>query len=296
MESSGSSSLPFIFPSLSLDNSPILSSQHILVDSIPILSLSNSNSTSTTNTTSSTKSSSIPSNAWNLPFFLNEPRTLTSFELLPPEIIEEIAFHLCRHRPFGPPIHLLPFLSVSRRIYSVLGPRNEGFYADLFKERFDWKSVERRWNELNVIEDRREKRDLLESVSEVKADADLTLSYGSFTRSSSPGYMPTSTSPWRPLTSKDLCIELKRRCLVLSRLRSAALSKAIPPSSSRPSSPRLHASTPGEYKSALGEPDELTQNLWTAYLMLLENGKPSLILSVIHINILLPLLYQMERI
>jgi hypothetical protein len=64
---------------------------------------------------------------------------------LPPELIEQVAFQLCRQTPQGPPSALVPFLLVSRRIYAVLGPRNEGFYSDLFKERFDWKSVERRW-------------------------------------------------------------------------------------------------------------------------------------------------------
>lgn len=68
-----------------------------------------------------------------------------SLETLPPELIEQIAFQLCRQTPQGPPTPLLSLLLVSRHIYNVLGPRNEGFYSDLFKERFDWKSVERRW-------------------------------------------------------------------------------------------------------------------------------------------------------
>lgn len=218
---------------------------------------------------------------------------ISALETLPPELIEQIAFQLCRQTPQGPPTPLLSLLLVSRHIYNVLGPRNEGFYSDLFKERFDWKSVERRWAtvrqpcvrlggrltglrraQMKTIEDKREKRALLEGVTEVRADEDLKLTYGSFTRASSPSDIPVSSSTWRPLTSKDLAIEFKRRCTVLTRLRSAGLSGVIPPNSSRPSSPRLQAMpTVGEYRSALGEPDELTQNLWTCYFMLLENGE-----------------------
>lgn len=128
---------------------------------------------------------------------------------------------------------------------------------------------------LKTIEDRREKRAMLqEETNEFRPDDDLKLTFGSFTRASSPSDVPFSASPWRPLTSKDLAVEFKRRCTVLTRMRSAALSGVIPPNSSRPSSPRLHPSAGlgEEYRSALGEPDELTQNLWTCYLMLLENG------------------------
>lgn len=126
--------------------------------------------------------------------------------------------------------------------------------------------------QMKNIEDKREKRALLENVTEVRP-ADIKLTYGSFTRPSSPSdLIPESTSPWRPLTSKDLAAEFKRRCTVLTRLRSAAMSGQIPPTSSRPSSPRLQAFTPGGNRTTLTEPDELTQNLWTCYLMLLENG------------------------
>lgn len=207
---------------------------------------------------------------------------LPSFEALPPELLEQIAFQLCRQTPHGPPTALLSLLCAGRSFYDVLGPRNEGFYADLFKERFDWRSAERRWKVMRDIEGKREKRMLLDEVSEVRADADLVLNpAGSFTRSSSPTaseYVPTSSSPWRDLTSKDLALEFKRRNTVLTRMRTAVLSGMIPPSSSRPNtpragSPRLSPMTPtGNFKLPVLEPDELTQNLWTCYLMLLENG------------------------
>lgn len=201
--------------------------------------------------------------------------TLSLIESLPPELIELIAFALCADVPLGPPTTLAPLLLVSRRFYAVLGPANDGFYSDLFKQRFDWRSVERRWGVMQRTEERREKRDLLDGVMEVplRPDDDLKLTYGSFTRPSSPSDIPHSSSSWRPLTSKDYAIELRRRCTVLTRMRSAAQSGVIPPNSSRPSSPRLEPlSAPGQYKSTLGEPDDLTQNLWTCYLMLLENG------------------------
>ncbi|GAA6064557.1 hypothetical protein JCM10212_005784, partial [Sporobolomyces blumeae] len=73
-------------------------------------------------------------------------RPESSFERLPPELIEQVAFALCREsRRHGPPSELVHLLLVSKRFNDVLGPRNKGFYAGLFKERFDWKGVERRW-------------------------------------------------------------------------------------------------------------------------------------------------------
>ncbi|KAK4698759.1 hypothetical protein P7C70_g7510, partial [Phenoliferia sp. Uapishka_3] len=196
---------------------------------------------------------------------------LPPFLTLPNELIELIAFALCDQVPLGPPTTLAPLLLVNRHFYDVLGPRNDGFYSDLFKQRFDWKSVERRWTTMRNAEDKREKRSLLDGVT-VRPDDALKLTYGSFTRPSSPSDVPHSTSPWRPLTSRDYAIEFKRRCVVLTRMRTAAQTGVIPPNSSRPSSPRLEPlSAPGHYKSSLGEPDDLTQNLWTCYLMLLEN-------------------------
>ena len=70
----------------------------------------------------------------------------SSIESLPYELIEQIARAVCRSSPNGPPATLLNLLVLSRRFYDVLGPRNEGFYAELFRERFDWKSAERRWS------------------------------------------------------------------------------------------------------------------------------------------------------
>lgn len=206
--------------------------------------------------------------------------TEPSFENLPPELIENVVAEVLRLTPEGPPSDLLNLLVLSKTIYSAL--IQDGFYSDLFKERFDWKSVERRWRTMREIEDKREKRMLLEEVSSVRATDELVLNpAGSFTRSHSPNsdYITTSSSPWRKLTSKDLAIEFKRRYTVMSRMRTAALSGAIPASSSQPNtprngSPRMNAMTPtGPFKMSIAEPDELTQNLWTVYLMLLENGQ-----------------------
>lgn len=184
----------------------------------------------------------------------------------------------------------------SRRFYEVLGPKNHGFYADLFKERFDSRSIERRWAlvrlsplllpsplailtstrlQMHNIEEKREKRALLSSLPELEPDDDLHINaHSSFiTRPSSPSeYSIQNKSPWAPLTNRDYAAEFKRRCQVLTKMRRAAQSGAIPPSSSRPSSPRLQAFTPKNGRTRLSEPDELTQNLWTCYLMLIENG------------------------
>ncbi|BGP53908.1 hypothetical protein JCM8202_006101 [Rhodotorula sphaerocarpa] len=203
-----------------------------------------------------------------------EERTpLSVMECLPPELIEAIGHAVCRLNPVGPPTEIRSLLLLSRRFYEVLGPSNAGFYANLFKERFDYRSAERRWAQMYHIEQRREKRDLLESLPEVKPDVGLQLDPDvSFTRPASPSAeVLESKSPWRPLTNRDYATEFKRRCTVLTRMRIAAESGQIPPSSSRPSSPRLQAFTPQAGKAKLQEPDELTQNLWTCFLMLLEN-------------------------
>ena len=138
-------------------------------------------------------------------------------------------------------------------------------------------------NRMKSIEDRREKKALLAAVIELRPDEDLKFeALGSFTRPTSPDDIPpASTSVWRPLTSKDLAAEFKRRCVVLTKMRTAAKLGHIPPTSSRPSSPRLQAqqlfgmspAEAGNKKLKLPEPDELTQNMWTCYLMLLENGE-----------------------
>lgn len=136
---------------------------------------------------------------------------------------------------------------------------------------------------MKAIEDRREKKALLAAVTELRPDEDLKFeALGSFTRPTSPeSFSPASTSIWRPLTSHDLAIEFKRRCVVLTKMRTAAKQGHIPPTSSRPSSPRLQAqqlfgmspTEAGKTKLRVPEPDELTQNMWTCYLMLLENGQ-----------------------
>lgn len=216
---------------------------------------------------------------------------VSPIESLPFELLEKIAAAVCRQTPIGPPTAIISLLVLSKRFYDVLGPRNEAFYADLFRERFDWRSAERRWAQvgqhgcrtktaadlsvwqMKTIEDKREKKALLAGATETRPAEDLKLTFGSFTRPSSPSeHIEESSSPWRPFTSKDLAVELKQRCAVLTRIRRASVDGQIPPSSSRPSSPRLQACTPGGKRTSLSEPDELTQNLWTCYLMLLENG------------------------
>ncbi|GAA5845294.1 hypothetical protein JCM11251_006391 [Rhodosporidiobolus azoricus] len=208
---------------------------------------------------------------------------LSTFESLPPELIELIGRAVCRLTPVGPPSELRHLLVLSRRFYEVLGARNAGFYADLFKERFDSRSIERRWALMRNIEEKREKRALLSALPENKPDVALELDpLSAITRPSSPfdHSAPFGSkgddSPWRPLTNRDYAAEFKRRCAVLTKMKRAASSGSIPPSSSRPSSPRLQAFTPKNGRTRLSEPDELTQNLWTCYLMLTENDGKNL--------------------
>ena len=67
------------------------------------------------------------------------------FESLPAELIEAVAKAVARLDRVGPPAQLGTLILLSRRFHDVLGSRNAGFYADLFKERFDAGSLERRW-------------------------------------------------------------------------------------------------------------------------------------------------------
>lgn len=72
-------------------------------------------------------------------------------ESLPPELIEAVGHAVCRLTPFGPPSELRSLLVLSHRFYDVLGPSNAGFYANLFKERFDYHSAERRWAQVRLV-------------------------------------------------------------------------------------------------------------------------------------------------
>lgn len=77
-----------------------------------------------------------------------EKSRYATFERLPPELIERIARWLIRSTTTtGPPAGVVTLLLISKRFDYVLNlKRNKGFYADLFKERFDSGPVERRWS------------------------------------------------------------------------------------------------------------------------------------------------------
>ncbi|GAA6016630.1 hypothetical protein JCM11491_006024 [Sporobolomyces phaffii] len=212
------------------------------------------------------------------------------FERLPPELIELVAQAVVRETNLvGPPRGLVNLLLVSKRFDRVLGfKHNKGFYAELFKERFDTAGVERRWSTMRTIQEKREKLELLQTLPESRPSLQeavhLNPAY-SFTRPSSPTSAVAGdpfASPWDPLTNRDYANELVRRSTVLTKMRTAATQggffpnriAAVPPS--RPTSPRLMSFTPTRGTTKLCEPDELTQNLWTCYLMLLENDGKNL--------------------
>ncbi|GAA5970151.1 hypothetical protein JCM11641_000289 [Rhodosporidiobolus odoratus] len=226
----------------------------------------------------------------------SEPQLPSTIERLPPELIELIAKAVCRCTPVGPPQDLRHLFLLSKRFYDVLG-QNAGFLASLFKERFDYAGIERRWAQMHRIQEKREKRALLDALPDFKPDDDLQLNpFSSFTRPSSPSsFLPDrDTSPWRPLTNKDYAAEFKRRCVVLTKIRKAAIGGAIPPTSSRPCSPRMQAFTPKNGRTKLSEPDELTQNLWTCFLMLTENDGRNLphLLDYAHLRTYMRLFYD----
>ena len=287
----------------------------------PSLPLSQSLSSFTLSSSTSPLPTPLPSSLVP-PTSLPQPATrpYTPFERLPPELIELIAYSLCRSTStVGPPQGLVQLLLVSKRFEGVLSfKRNKGFYSGLFKERFDQKSIERRWNIVRVlslsfslltlevgadrkrvyqmrnIEEKREKLHLLQTLPDTKPSGEIHLNpSSSFTRPSSPSshsldddrheheydkpsLSPTLDSPWCPLTNRDYAFELKRRCSILTQMRRSVKEGGFFEKggigSSRPASPRSISFTPRRGTSRLFEPDELTQCLWTTYLMLLENG------------------------
>jgi len=60
-------------------------------------------------------------------------------------LLELVGLSLCRLEPAGPPREVVNLLLTCKRFNLMLGKGNDGFYADLFRERFDYLSVSRRW-------------------------------------------------------------------------------------------------------------------------------------------------------
>ncbi|KAK7045409.1 hypothetical protein VNI00_007662 [Paramarasmius palmivorus] len=70
------------------------------------------------------------------------PHTLGS---IPPEILEQIAYHVDADTFLGPPSSIIPFLSVNRWTYSSLSlSSNTGLYARIFLRKFDISAATRR--------------------------------------------------------------------------------------------------------------------------------------------------------
>jgi hypothetical protein len=69
----------------------------------------------------------------------------TSFESVPHEVLENIAFYAVAGSPLGPPRELVPLLLVNRRLYtSLASDANPHLYARIFAEKFDTAALLRR--------------------------------------------------------------------------------------------------------------------------------------------------------
>lgn len=124
------SSLPLAFPGLSIHSPPPSNPGDPLTPSTQ-----NPPSTNHSQPPSiSTYFDSLPSLAQAPPIFR-----------LPQELLELVGLELCRLRRSGPPSELVSVLLTCKRFNLMLGKGNDGFYADLFRERFDYASVCRRW-------------------------------------------------------------------------------------------------------------------------------------------------------
>ncbi|KIJ60887.1 hypothetical protein HYDPIDRAFT_169933 [Hydnomerulius pinastri MD-312] len=69
----------------------------------------------------------------------------TSLELVPQEVLEQIAFFTATQSLIGPPTQLLPLLGTSRSIYQSLSfEQNPYLYARIFEYKFDVRAAIRR--------------------------------------------------------------------------------------------------------------------------------------------------------
>ncbi|KAG8933634.1 hypothetical protein FRC02_011457 [Tulasnella sp. 418] len=129
---------------------------------------------------------------------------------IPPELLDEISYHVVTHTPLGPPSGLLPLLLTCKNIQNSLSG-SLSLYSRIFRSQFDIKALERRF-------------------------------------------------PRDWLTSQVLVHELRRRWVVLKRIRHTA---------------RLwrnrHKYDGPAPLWARDEVGNMTDELWTAFLMLLES-------------------------
>ncbi|ESK93284.1 hypothetical protein Moror_14547 [Moniliophthora roreri MCA 2997] len=71
--------------------------------------------------------------------------TTSILESIPPEILEQIAYHVAVDSFLGPPSNIISLLSISRRMYSCLSPSsNTCLYAKIFSHKFDLLAAMRR--------------------------------------------------------------------------------------------------------------------------------------------------------
>jgi hypothetical protein len=69
---------------------------------------------------------------------LGSPPPMTLLDSIPSEILEHIAFHAATDGFLGPPSHLVPLLTLNRRIHSQLSmSTNPLLYARIFAHKFD---------------------------------------------------------------------------------------------------------------------------------------------------------------
>lgn len=79
--------------------------------------------------------------------------TDSAFSKFPPEIIESIAFFAASLHQYDPPSTLISLFLVNSSFNKLLSPRsNSRLYANLFKDRYDFAAVKRRFGREGIVQ------------------------------------------------------------------------------------------------------------------------------------------------
>ncbi|KEI37590.1 uncharacterized protein L969DRAFT_96118 [Mixia osmundae IAM 14324] len=162
----------------------------------------------------------------------------TTLLSLPPEIVGLIGFFAGQAAHFTPPTDLLNLMLVSSDLFTCLSPKhNPGLYSDLFRDRFDSAALKRRTHlPLKLISLDSDHEQLSEDRAKIQA--------------------------------RQVAAEYQHRVRILRNMRRNTLKY---PEEIHDLARNGGSGTHTPARGILLDEEELAQELWTAYLMLLEN-------------------------
>lgn len=233
---------------------------------------------------------------------------MATLSSLPPEVVEAIAFKAGLQHPHEPPTSLLTLLLLNRSFYHLLRPSsNARLYSRLFKQRFDVQALERRFGRgaeaasaggagrggkgkaslvgagvaahvgCRAKSEPRHEGSLVISTSKANpSPASQDFAAATFPAIRSPSASgQCSPSASSPLTARQLADAFIDRIAFLKRLRRCARESTL---ESVGGSGGVTSNRPIPHHELFGEANQrqLTKDLWTAYLMVLENDGKNL--------------------